>query len=163
VDQELTRSAARVQAALAAAGLEVKVREMPVTTRSAQEAAAAIGCSVAEIAKTVVFKRVNSGRPVLVVASGVNRVDPAMLEGLCGEPAAQAKPDFVRAATGFVIGGVPPVGFEERLETWIDEDLLVFTEVWAAAGTPFAVFAIDPARLAGLTGGTVARISRVRQ
>lgn len=156
--ENLPQSARRVQAALLASGLEIKVREMPATTRSAQEAASAIGCTVAEIAKTIVFRGVTSGKPILVVASGVNRVDAGLLAALCGEEVAQAKPDFVRSATGFAIGGVPPVGFEAPIATWIDQDLMAFTEVWAAAGTPFAVFAIAPGALPGLTGGTFAKV-----
>lgn len=155
----LPQSAQRVQAALAASGLETKVREMPATARSAQEAASAIGCTVAEIAKTIVFRGLTSAKPILVVASGINRVDANLLAALTGEEVAQAKPDFVRSATGFAIGGVPPLGFEQPIETWIDQDLLAFTEVWAAAGTPFTVFAISPAALPGLTGGKVAKVA----
>ncbi len=151
----LPTSSARVQAALDAAGVAVTVVTMPATTRTAQEAADAIGCTVAEIAKSLVFRGATTGKPVLVIASGVNRVNEQALAPHVGEPLGKASADFVREATGYAIGGVPPVGFAQPVETWIDEDLLRFEHVWAAGGTPFAVFRIEAARLAELTGGRV--------
>jgi len=99
-----------------------------------------------------------SGKPVLVVASGVNRVNERLLAQRRGEDLEKATAEFVRASTGYVIGGVPPVGFPEPIETWIDEDLLQYEEVWAAAGTPFSVFSMKPESLATMTSGTVGRI-----
>ena len=118
-----------------------------------------MGCNVAQIAKSIVFCGAASGRAVLVIASGANRVDETAVAALLGEPLGKADADFVRRQTGFVIGGVPPVGHDRPLVTFIDEDLLAFTDIWAAAGTPFAVFRLDPRALPGLTGGTVAKIA----
>ncbi len=122
------------------------------------EAAQAVGCQVGQIVKSLVFKAKRSERPILVIASGQNRVDEKRIEALIGEPLGKADADFVRQRTGFVIGGVPPVGHLEKLETYIDQDLLQFDELWAAAGTPHAVFRLKPAELLQMTGGQVADI-----
>jgi len=151
----LKASARRVQEALAAQGFAFEVREFPDSTRTSAEAAAAIGCSVAQIAKSLVFRGAQSGKAVLIVASGANRVDPAKAEALLGEAIKRADADFVREATGFAIGGVPPLGHDRPLVTLIDEDLLAFEEVWAAAGTPNAVFRLSPKDLGDLTGGRI--------
>jgi prolyl-tRNA editing enzyme YbaK/EbsC (Cys-tRNA(Pro) deacylase) len=142
----------RVAAALAAAGLEVEIREFPAGTRTAADAAAAVGCEVAQICKSLVF-RVDGDRPLLVIASGANRVDEARFG------ARKADAAYVREQTGYAIGGVPPVGHARPIETVLDEDLLAHDVVWAAAGTPTAVFAVDPRRLAALDGIRVARVS----
>ena len=155
----LPQSARRVQEALDRSGLAFRVVEMPASTRTAKEAAAAIGCTVAQIAKSILFRGAASGRPILVVTSGVNRVNEQAVAALAGEPLEKATADFVRESTGYAIGGVPPVGFAAPIATWIDRDLLQFDEVWAAAGTPFAVFSLDPRRLPELTGGTVACVT----
>lgn len=136
-------------------GLNNEVRELPAATRSAAEAAAAIGCQVAQIAKSLVFKTKGSGKAVLVIASGVNRVDEKKVAGYLGEPIERADADLVRQKTGFAIGGVPPVGHSEKLETFIDEDLLQHEAIWAAAGTPNAVFQLTPADLVKATGGRI--------
>lgn len=154
----LSRRARQVQDALAARGFANEVVELPDTTRSAAEAAAAVGCSVEQIVKSLVFRGTESGRPLLVIAGGANRVDEARLAMLVGEPVERPGADFVRARTGFSIGGVPPLGHAEELEVIVDEDLLREPEVWAAAGTPFAVFRLDPADLERMTGGRVARV-----
>ena len=151
----LKASARRVQEALAAQGFAFEVREFPDSTRTSAEAAAAIGCSVAQIAKSLVFRGAQSGKAVLIVASGANRVDPAKAEALLGEAIKRADADFVREATGFAIGGVPPLGHDRPLVTLIDEDLLAFEEIWAAAGTPNAVFRLSPTDLSDLTGGRI--------
>ena len=156
---ELPESAKRVQAALDRSGLAFRVVEMPASTRTAKEAAAAVGCSVAQIAKSIVFRGAASGRPILVVTSGTNRVNEQTMAALAGEPLEKASPDFVRESTGYAIGGVPPAGFPAPIATWIDQDLLRFDQIWAAAGTPFAVFGLDPRHLPELTGGTVARVT----
>jgi prolyl-tRNA editing enzyme YbaK/EbsC (Cys-tRNA(Pro) deacylase) len=142
----------RVVAALAGAGLEVEIREFPAGTRTAADAAAAVGCEVAQICKSLVF-RVDGDRPLLVIASGANRVDEARFG------ARKADAAYVREQTGYAIGGVPPVGHARPIETVLDEDLLAHDVVWAAAGTPTAVFAVDPRRLAALDGIRVARVS----
>jgi|SRR5215471_6112763 len=158
MDADLSPSAQRVKDALTALGLPMRVMEMPATTRTAQEAADAIGCRVAQIAKSIVFMGKDTGKPVLVIASGVNRVNEQRMAERAGEELRKATPEFVRASTGFAIGGVPPVGFPAPIETWIDEELLLFEEVWAAAGTPFAVFRLDPRLLPRMTGGVAVRV-----
>ncbi len=155
MSSSLKASARRVQEALAAQGFAFDVREFPDSTRTSAEAAAAIGCSVAQIAKSLVFRGAESGNAVLIIASGANRVDPAKAEALLGEAIKRADADFVREATGFAIGGVPPLGHDRPLVTLIDEDLLAFEEIWAAAGTPNAVFRLSPADLSDLTGGRI--------
>lgn len=151
----LSRNARRVQAALAAHDTAFQVVELPDSTRTARDAADAIGCTVAQIAKSLVFRGTDTDRPLLAIASGTNRVDETVLSALAEEPIEQATPDFVRERTGFAIGGVPPVGHDAPLPTWIDEDLLDYDTIWAAAGTPHAVFQLDPSALPRLTGGTV--------
>lgn len=155
----LSSSAQVVQAALDALGLEYKVIELPASTRTAQEAAQAIGTTVAQIVKTLVFKGRQSGQALLVLASGVNRVSVERLAALAAEEIEKADADFVRDTTGFVIGGVPPLGHKQPLRAWIDEDLMQFTEVWAAAGNPHAVFKLDPRDLIRMTGGVIAAIN----
>ncbi|HEX9028826.1 MAG TPA: YbaK/EbsC family protein, partial [Anaerolineales bacterium] len=127
-------------------------------TRTAVEAAQAIGCQVGQIVKSLVFKAKRSQRPILVVASGSNRVNEKAVEAMLGEPLGKADADFVRQHTGFVIGGVPPVGHAEALETFVDEDLLQYDEIWAAAGTPNAVFRLKPDDLLTMTHGRVLQI-----
>lgn len=135
-----------------------QVVELPGSTRTAVEAAQAVGCQVGQIVKSLIFKGAETNRPILVIASGPNRVDEARLAELANEPVKKADADFVRASTGFAIGGVPPVGLSNPVLTFIDEDLLQFTAVWAAAGTPHAIFQLDPAVLQRITGGTVTSI-----
>jgi len=156
----LRPAAARVQSLLRAAGLEAEVVEFAETTRTSAEAAAQIGCAVAQIAKSLVFRAKATGRPVLVIASGANRVDEKAVEALLGEKIGKADADFVRDKTGYAIGGVAPVGHATPPVTFIDESLLAFEVIWAAAGTPFAVFPLAPAELQRLTGGRVAAIAR---
>ena len=119
----LRSSAQKVQDVLRALGFQFEVVELPASTRSAAEAANSVGCQVGQIAKSLVFKTKHTQRPVLVIASGANRVDEAKIGELAGEPIEKADADFVREHTGFVIGGVPPVGHLELLLTFIDEDL----------------------------------------
>ena len=151
----LKDSAQRVRDALAARGFDFAVREFPQGTRTAAEAAAAIGCGVAQIAKSLVFRVRETDRPVLVIASGANRVDEKAVAALVGEKIGRADADFVRTATGFAIGGVPPVGHDRPLATLIDEDLMAFEAIWAAAGTPNAVFRLSPRDLVDVTGGKI--------
>lgn len=156
---ELSPSARKVQAALAAFGLGLEVREFDASTRTAADAAKAIGCTVGQIAKSILFRGASSGRPVLVIASGTNRVNEGKVAALLGEALGKADAEFVRSRTGFVIGGVPPVGHAVRPETFIDRDLMAFAEIWAAAGTPNAVFRLEPHDLPRITGGRVAAIA----
>jgi prolyl-tRNA editing enzyme YbaK/EbsC (Cys-tRNA(Pro) deacylase) len=149
-------SALQVQAAL---GDGFEVVECEASTRTSQDAAAAIGCGVAEIAKSLVF-RTAAGRPVLVIASGTNRVDGKKVRALLGEKIERADADFVREATGYAIGGVPPLAHATEPIVLIDRDLEAFETIWAAAGTPNAVFRITPADLVRLTRGQVADIAK---
>lgn len=152
-------SIARVQEALRAAGLSNEVRELPDSTRSSAEAAAALGCSVAQIAKSVVF-RSGSGRPVLVVASGANRVDERKVEALLGDRLLRADAGYVRERTGFAIGGVAPIAHATPPHVFLDEDLFAFERIYAAAGSPFAVFALSPADLHRMTDGRRADVRK---
>ena len=150
-------SALKVQAAL---GDRFQVLEFDLSTRTAADAAAAIGCEVAEIAKSLVFRAANSGRAVLIIASGVDRVDEKKAAEAVGEQIARADADFVREATGFAIGGVPPVGHRTKPIVLIEESLMRFDEIWAAAGTPNAVFRLTPSDLVELTGGRTVAVAR---
>jgi prolyl-tRNA editing enzyme YbaK/EbsC (Cys-tRNA(Pro) deacylase) len=158
---DLPASARRVQDALTDKGFSNRVVIMPSTTRTAAEAAAACGCTVAQIAKSILFRAVESNRPVLVMTSGANRVDEEVVAEALGEPIGRADADFVRDATGFAIGGVPPIGHSGPVEILIDRDLTAFDEIWAAAGTPFAVFKLTPGELTSMTGGRVIAVCRV--
>jgi prolyl-tRNA editing enzyme YbaK/EbsC (Cys-tRNA(Pro) deacylase) len=159
----LKPSAQRVQDELLARGFANLVLELPDSTRSAAEAAAAIGCTVAQIAKSLLFVGKQSGRPVLVIASGANRVDEKALQALLGEKVAKADADGVRSLTGYVIGGVPPLGHAQPLLTYIDRDLLQHAAIWAAAGHPNAVFCLTGEELVQMTGGEVVAISLAPQ
>lgn len=154
----LSAAAERVQRAVRAKGYDFEVHELPESTRTAAEAAEAVGCAVAEIAKSLVFKSRNSGQAVLVITSGGNRVDTQKIATLLGETVDKADADFVRQSTGFVIGGVPPTGHLAPLRTFIDEDLLRFGTVWAAAGTPRSLFSMPAHLLRALTGGISANV-----
>ncbi len=154
----LSASAQKVQDVLAAHGLALTVVELPQSTRTAAEAATAVGCTVGQIVKSIVFRAAETQRPVLVITSGANRVSEKAVAALLGERLAKADADFVRNRTGFVIGGVPPVGHVETPVTFIDEDLLAYAEIWAAAGTPNAVFRLTPSDLLSLTSGQVAKV-----
>jgi prolyl-tRNA editing enzyme YbaK/EbsC (Cys-tRNA(Pro) deacylase) len=156
--KELSTSAQKVQETLKALGFPCQVVELPDSTRTAVEAAQAVGCRVEQIVKSLIFKGKQTDKPVLVVASGPNRVNEKRLGELAGEAIEKANADFVRQRTGFVVGGVPPVGHVEPLQTFIDEDLLQYDEIWAAAGTPHAVFSLTPADLKAMTGGQVVSI-----
>jgi len=130
-------------------GLAAEVMEFSESTRTAAEAAAAIGTTVGQIAKSLVFMA--GDEPVLVIASGANRVDLEKLHRLLCKKIIRPDAETVRRTTGFSIGGVPPVGHRKRLKTLVDEDLLNFTAVYAAAGTPNAVFAVSPRDLIRIT------------
>ena len=158
----LSASAQIVQDALTDQGLNLEVVELPDSTRTAVEAAGAIGCQVGQIVKSLIFKSKRSRRPILVLASGPNRVDERKVESLISEPLGKAYAEFVRQETGFAIGGVPPVGHSKRLTTLIDEDLLLYETVWAAAGTPHAVFQIASSDLVKITTGRVVDVKIIK-
>jgi len=154
----LSPSAQKVQAALRSFGFALQVVELPASTRTAQEAANAVGCQVGQIVKSLVFRRLASGAPLLILVSGANRVNEARIQALLGESVGKADADFVRLHTGFAIGGVPPLGHNQPIETLIDADLLQFQVIWAAAGTPNAVFRLSPSDLERMTGGRVIQV-----
>jgi len=160
--RQLPAAAQRVQKALRALGVDASVVELPSSTRTAVDAANAVGCSVRQIVKSLVF-RADPGIPVLVLASGTNRVDVALVSAHVGMALGKADADFVRSTTGFAIGGVPPVGHSQTIMTFIDQDLLAFETLWAAGGTPHTVFALTPQQLVDATRGRVIRISEGSQ
>jgi prolyl-tRNA editing enzyme YbaK/EbsC (Cys-tRNA(Pro) deacylase) len=148
----LPASAQKVQDALSALGCVAQVREMPDSTRTAADAAAACGCDQGAIVKSLIFKGADSGRGILVLTSGANRVHENRLGRRLGERLIRADADFVHAATGYAIGGVPPLGHATAMRVVMDRDLQAYPEVWAAAGTPSAVFPVTPNELARITG-----------
>ena len=149
---------ARVAAALEAAGLETEVREFDAATRTAQQAADTLGVSVGAIVKSLCF--VADGEPVMALVSGANRVDLRKIQNILGAASVvRANADQVRAATGYAIGGVPPVAHARRLRMLLDRDLLQYDQLWAAAGTPHSVFRLAPRQLAALTGAEVADVA----
>jgi prolyl-tRNA editing enzyme YbaK/EbsC (Cys-tRNA(Pro) deacylase) len=158
-DPSLPRSARRVQAALEAAGLDTRIVELPDSARTAPEAAAAVGVEQGAIVKSLLFRGQASGDGLLALVSGDRRADEARLAELLGEPIGRADAGFVRAATGYAIGGVPPLGHAAPLRTVMDEGLWRFAEVWAAAGTPHCVFPVAPAALAAAVGTGPAAIA----
>lgn len=160
MSKPLSKSAARFKQQLDDRGYVFDVVELPDSTRTAQEAAAAAGCTVPQIAKSLIFRCQESGDALLAIVGGANQADTDKLAALCGEPIGKADADFVRAQTGFAIGGVPPTGHPQPLRTLIDADLLEFEQIWAAAGTPRAVFSMPSAELAEVTGGTIGDIKR---
>lgn len=155
----LKPAAQRVEDLLAAQGMGGRVVEFSDSTRSSAEAAAAIGCTVAQIAKSLVFKSA-SGRPVLVVASGINRVDEKKIAAVIGQKIGRADADYVRERTGYAIGGVAPLGHAQPPIVLIDRDLLALDPIWAAAGTPHAVFSMAPDELVKISGGSVADVKQ---
>ena len=152
---DLPPAARRVQDAADALGLGVTVRIMEQATRTAEEAAATCGCMVGQIVKSLIFKGEDSGRAILLLVSGANRVHEKRTARAIGEAITRPDAAFVREATGYAIGGIPPLGHSGPVATWLDADLLQYETVWAAAGTPNAIFAVDPARLRDATGAVV--------
>jgi prolyl-tRNA editing enzyme YbaK/EbsC (Cys-tRNA(Pro) deacylase) len=150
----LPASAERVQQALSAAGVHSRVVELQVAARTSQQAADALGIEVGQIAKSLIFRAVPSGRAVLVIAAGDRRVSEARIGALLGEAIERATPEFVREHAGFAIGGVAPLGHVRPLVTFVDASLRRFATVWAAGGTPHCVFPITPDALVGVSGGT---------
>jgi prolyl-tRNA editing enzyme YbaK/EbsC (Cys-tRNA(Pro) deacylase) len=159
MSKPLSESAQRVQDALIRLGVTCEVVELPGSTRTAQEAAQAVGCRVEQIAKSLVFQGKTTNRPLLVVASGANRVNEQKLRDLLSEPVRKADAEFVREHTGFAIGGVPPAGLSQPMDIFIDEDLFKYEEIWAAAGTPHAVFKLTAEDLVKITQGRVVKIA----
>ncbi len=159
VPEPLSPSAQKVQDALTALGFAYQVVESAQPSRTANEAAKLVGCQVAQIVKSLVFRGRQSGRPVLVIASGANQVNEWQIGVLLKEPLDKAKAAFVREHTGYAIGGVPPLGHPKPLETFIDQDLLKQPEIWAAGGTPNALFRLIPSDLVKMTSGRVVKVT----
>lgn len=158
MSSNLKKSALKVQTVLNEFGLDLNVVEFPESTRTAQEAANALGCTVGQIAKSLIFKGQTSQKPILIIASGANRVNEKLVKEYIGEKLEKADADFVMEHTGFAIGGVPPVGHKTPITTYIDEDLMQYDEIWAAAGTPNSVFKLTPKILAEITKGTIIKV-----
>ena len=155
---QLSPSAQKIQALLNSLGYNYTVIEHTESTRTAQEAADRAGCELGQIVKSLIFRGKTSGKPILVLTSGVNRVDEKRISGYAGEPISRADADFVRTVTGYAIGGVPPIGHNEKMETYLDEDFLQYKMVWAAAGTPNAIFELTIADLQKMTEGKITQV-----
>ena len=158
MSSKISSSARKVQEALIEHGVTSQVVEMPQSTRTADDAARAAGCQVGQIVKSLIFKGKKTQQPILVATSGANRVNEKMIANLISEPLAKADAEFVREKTGFAIGGIPPVGHVQQIRIFIDEDLLQYNEIWAAAGTPKAIFKLTPQELQKITGGQVVSV-----
>ena len=154
----LSPTAQRVQDLLTSRGFPCHVIEFAESTKTSQEAADRAGCSLGQITKSLIFKGKETQKPILVLTSGANRVDESRISQYAGEAIGRADPDFVRAVTGFAIGGVPPLGHAHVIETYLDEDLLQYKTIWAAAGTHNAIFELTPAQLQEMTDGKVAQV-----
>ena len=147
--------------ALARAGLDAEIVELPGAARTARAAADYLGCDVGQIANSLVFRAQTSDGAVLVMSSGAKRVDIARLAALVGEPVGKADADFVRSRTGFVIGGVAPVGHIGELERFVDRSLAAYDAIWAAAGHPHTVFRLTYAQLLAITGGAAVDVAEL--
>lgn len=154
----MSKSLARVTAALQAAGVDSRPIEMPSETRTAQQAADAAGCTLDQIVKSIIFAGA-SGQFYLFLTAGGNQVRADLASALAGEPLGRADAAQVRAVTGFAIGGVSPIGHLSPIVTWLDDSLLKFDVVWAAAGTPNHIFSINPAELQKVTGAKIANFT----
>jgi prolyl-tRNA editing enzyme YbaK/EbsC (Cys-tRNA(Pro) deacylase) len=157
-DPTLSAAAEKVQMALAGSGVKTTVAELPTSTRTARDAAASVGCDVSDIVKSLIFVGQASGQTWLVLIGGAHRVDEHKLAGVVGEAMRVATAEEARERTGFAVGGIPPVGHITKLPTVVDHDLEMRTLVWAAAGTPHAVFQIDARELVRITAGIVAHV-----
>lgn len=158
--KSLKSFAQKVQNAVTALGFNFQIVEFSKTTRTSAEAAAAIGCTVGQNAKSLIFKSKTSGKAILVIASGSNRVNEKLINAKLGEKISRPDADFVLKQTGFAIGGIPPLGHIQPIQTFIDEDLFLYDEIWAAAGTPNAVFRLTADDLVKMTGGKVMAIKQ---
>lgn len=158
----MTKSAEAVQTALDERGVIYKILELPSSARTASDAASSIGCDISQIIKSLIFKTKNTDKPILVLASGSNKVNEKQIEFHAGESIVKADADFVRKTTGFAIGGVSPIGHKNPIHLiYIDQDLMALDELWAAAGTPNAVFCLNSKDLPEITKGKVISISNL--
>jgi Cys-tRNA(Pro) deacylase len=154
----LSPSAQKIQDLLNSLGYDYTVIEHAESTRTALEAAERAGCELGQIVKSLIFKGKQSGKPILVLTSGANRVDEKRISEYAGEGIGKADADFVRAVTGYAIGGVPPVGHVQKMETYLDEDFLQYETIWAAAGTPNAIFELKISDLQKMTDGKIVMV-----
>jgi prolyl-tRNA editing enzyme YbaK/EbsC (Cys-tRNA(Pro) deacylase) len=154
----LSPSAQKIQNLLNSLGYNYAVIEHAESTRTAQEAADRAGCELGQIVKSLIFRGKTSGKPILVLTSGANRVDEKRISGYAGETISRADADFVRTVTGFAIGGVPPIGHAQKMETYLDEDFLSYPTIWAAAGTPNAIFELRTEDLQKMTDGKIVQV-----
>lgn len=154
----LSPSAQKIQDQIKSLGFDYTVVEHAGSTRTAQEAADRAGCELGQIVKSLIFKGKESGKPILVLTSGANRVDETRIREYAGEAITRPDADFVRQVTGFAIGGVPPVGHLQKMETYLDEDFLQYETIWAAAGTPNAIFELKTSDLEKMTAGKIVRV-----
>jgi prolyl-tRNA editing enzyme YbaK/EbsC (Cys-tRNA(Pro) deacylase) len=154
----LSPTAQKIQNLLISLGYDYTVVEHAESTRTAQEAADRAGCELGQIVKSLIFRGKTSGKPILVLTSGTNRVDEKRISGYAGESISRADADFVRTVTGFAIGGVPPIGHTQPMETYLDEDFLSYQTIWAAAGTPNAIFELNTEDLQKMTDGKVIQV-----
>ena len=148
----MSKSLNRVKRALAEAGLDCEVLEMPGETRTAAQAAAAAGCEIDQIAKSIIFRGEHTGHVVLFLTAGGNQVSAEKASAVAGQPLGKADADLIRAETGFAIGGVAPIGHLIEVPAFLDPRLLDFGTVWAAAGTPRHIFSVNPVDLQRVTG-----------
>lgn len=155
---KLSPPAQKIQDLLTSLGYPYIVIEHAESTRTAQEAADRAGCELGQIVKSLIFRGKTTGKPILVLTSGANRVAEDLISGYAGEPIGRADAEYVRTVTGFAIGGVPPLGHIQEMESYLDEDFLQYQTVWAAAGTPNAIFELTPTDLQKMTGGKILRI-----
>ncbi|NWF63852.1 MAG: YbaK/EbsC family protein [Chloroflexi bacterium] len=154
----LSPSAQKIQNLLNELGYEYTVVEYAKSTHTAQEAADRAGCELGQIVKSLIFKGRETGKPILILASGSNRVNEKKISEYAGEDIAKADAEFVRTVTGFAIGGVPPIGHAQPMETYLDEDFLKYQTIWAAAGAPNAIFELKTEDLQKMTGGAIVLI-----
>ncbi len=153
----LPQASQKVQEFLDQFGLDLSVKQFPASTRTAQEAALAVGCEVGQIVKSLIFR--SADKPLLFLVSGDNRLDVSKVSSYLGIPVEKANAQFVRDTTGYAIGGVPPVAHAVPMDIYIDKDLMAFNEIWAAAGTPHAVFRLKSGDLQHITGGKVIAVT----
>lgn len=154
----LSSSAQKIQDLLNSLGYHYTVIEHAESTRTAQEAADRAGCDLGQIVKSLIFRGKTTNKPILVLTSGANRVDEKLISQYAGESIGRADADFVRAVTGFAIGGIPPIGHLEKMETYLDEDFLQYPMIWAAAGTPNAIFELKTEDLQKMTNGKIVKV-----
>lgn len=160
VKKELSPSARRVQELLTSMNFDIQIIEYLDSTRTSAEAAERAGCQIGQIVKSLIFRGQTSGNPILVLTSGANRVDELLISQYTHEAIDRPDAEYVRTTTGFSIGGVPPIGHLTKPDTYIDEDLLIYEFLWAAGGTPNAIYKLSPQELLSMTQGKIVRVKK---